>query len=205
MNRTQTRLILVFAALTGLTEPAFAHHLMGGRTPATFGEGILSGLGHPIIGLDHFAAVVAVGCLAAAHRAGMALAVGFVLAMIAGVALHVHGATVPGADLLVALTVIALGALMLRRRAMQASAALALFACVGLVHGYALGKSIYGAEPTPLYAYLMGLALIQSAIALAAMGVARVLLLEGLRLRLLGAGITGVGLAVFMQQVIPAA
>ena len=78
MNRTQTRLILVFAALTGLTEPAFAHHLMGGRTPATFGEGILSGLGHPIIGLDHFAAVVAVGCLAAAHRAGMALAVGFV-------------------------------------------------------------------------------------------------------------------------------
>ena len=56
MNRTQTRLILVFAALTGLTEPAFAHHLMGGRTPATFGEGILSGLDHPIIGLDHFAA-----------------------------------------------------------------------------------------------------------------------------------------------------
>ena len=41
--------------------PAFAHHLMGGHTPATFGEGILSGLGHPVIGLDHFAAVVAVG------------------------------------------------------------------------------------------------------------------------------------------------
>jgi urease accessory protein len=204
MNRTWTRLILVFAALAGLTEPAFAHHLMGGHTPVTFGEGILSGLGHPVIGLDHFAAVVAVGCLAAAHRAGMALAVGFVLEMIAGVALHAHGATVPGADLLVALTVIALGALMLRRRAMPASAALALFACVGLVHGYALGESIYGAEPTPLYAYLMGLALIQSAIALEAMSVARVLLLEPLRLRLLGAGITGVGLAVFMQQVIPA-
>ena len=204
MNRTATRLFLVFAALAGLAEPAFAHHLMGGRTPATFGEGVLSGLGHPIIGLDHFAAVVAVGCLAAAHRSGAALAVGFVLAMIAGVGLHVHGTTVPAADMLVALTVIVLGALMLRRRAMPASGALALFALVGLVHGYALGESIYGAEPTPLYAYLMGLALIQSAIALAAMGVARVLLLEGLRLRLLGA-ITGVGLAVFMQQVIPAA
>ncbi len=205
MGRRARRLALAPIALTLTAAPAFAHHLMGGRTPATFGDGLLSGLGHPIIGLDHFAAVVAVGCLAAAHRAGTALAVGFVLAMMAGVALHVHGATVPGADLLVALTVIALGALMLRRRAMPASAALALFACVGLVHGYALGESIYGAEPAPLYAYLAGLALIQSAVALAAMSVARVLLIEPLRLRLLGAGIAGIGIAVFMQQVIPAA
>jgi urease accessory protein len=181
---------------------------MGGRMPATFGDGILSGLGHPIVGLDHFAAVVAVGCLAAAHRSGAALAVGFVLAMMAGVALHVHGTAVPGAEVLVALSVIALGVLMLRRRAMPAGAALTLFAGVGLVHGYALGESIYGAEPTPLYAYLAGLALIQSAVALAAMRVARLLthdFAELARLRLIGAGIAGIGLAVFMQQVIPAA
>ncbi len=205
MRRRTTSLALAPLALTLSAAPAFAHHLMGGRMPATFGEGILSGLGHPIIGLDHFAAVVAVGCLAAAHRAGAALAVGFVLAMMAGVALHVHGATVPGAELLVALTVIALGALLLRRRAMPASAALVLFAAVGLVHGYALGESIYGAEPTPLYAYLIGLAFIQGTVALAAMRGARLLLAEPVRLRLIGAGIAGIGLAVFMQQVIPAA
>jgi urease accessory protein len=207
--RRITRLSLGLAvfALSG-GGPAFAHHLMGGRMPATFGDGLLSGLGHPIIGLDHFAAVVAVGCLAAAHRAGPALAVGFVMAMIAGVALHVHGTTVPGAEILVAVSVIALGAMMLRRRAMPASAALALFAFVGLVHGYALGESITGAEATPLYAYLVGLALIQGMVALAAMSAARWLTqnsAEPLRLRLLGAGIAGIGLAVFMQQVIPAA
>jgi len=61
-----------FLALSGA--PAYAHHLMGGRTPATFAEGMLSGLGHPVIGLDHFAAVVAVGCLAAAHRSASASA-----------------------------------------------------------------------------------------------------------------------------------
>jgi urease accessory protein len=208
MGRRTRSLVLAPIALTSTVAPAFAHHLMGGRLPATVGDGLLSGLGHPIIGLDHFAAVVAVGCLAAAHRAGMALAVGFVLAMIAGVALHVHGAAVPGGEPLVALTVIALGGLMLRRRAMPAIAALVLFACVGLVHGYALGESIYGAEPTPLYAYLAGLALIQSAIALAAMNVARWLAqnwAEQSLLRLLGAGIAGIGLAVFMQQVILAA
>jgi urease accessory protein len=180
---------------------------MGGRMPASFTDGLLSGLGHPIIGLDHFAAVVAVGCLAAAHRAGPALAIGFVMAMMAGVAVHLQGSTLPGAEILVALTVIGLGMLTLRRHQMPAATALALFAVVGLVHGYALGESIYGAERTPLYAYLLGLAAIQIAVALAAMSVARALsrqAAEPLPLRLVGAGIAGIGLAVLMQQVVPA-
>ena len=208
MNRQIRRLGFALLALTSGSAPAFAHHLMGGHTPATFGEGILSGLGHPVIGLDHFAAVVAVGCLAAAHRAASALAMAFVLAMMAGVALHLHGATVPAAEILVALTVIALGTLMLRRAEMSTGSALVLFAMAGVIHGYALGESIYGAEPTPLYAYLLGLGIIQSAIALAAVQITQSLTQRSgdlSPLRLVGAGIAGIGLAVLMQQVIPAA
>src|SRR5262244_1869797 len=41
-----------------LADPAFAHHLMGGRMPSTFVEGLLSGLGHPVIGIDHLAFLV---------------------------------------------------------------------------------------------------------------------------------------------------
>jgi urease accessory protein len=188
--------------------PAFAHHLMGGRTPVTFSEGLLSGLGHPVIGLDHFAAIVAVGCLAAAHRAAPALAIGFVLAMMAGVALHLRGTTVPGAEILVALSVITLGVVMLGGREIAAGVAFALFAAVGLIHGYALGESIYGAEPTPLYAYLLGLAVIQSAITLAAVQVTRLVSRRAAALsplRLFGAGIAGIGLAVLMQQIVPGA
>src|SRR5262249_38591445 len=183
-----------------------AHHIMGGRTPATFGEGMLSGLGHPIIGLDHFAAVVAVGCIAAMHSAGAALVIAFIVSMMAGVALHLNGATVPAAEILVALSVIALGVLMLGRRQMSAISALVLFALVGLVHGYALGESIYGAEQTPLYAYLLGLAVIQSAIALVAMAARSVAgpSRDLSPLRLVAAGIAGIGLAVLMQQVVPA-
>jgi len=66
-----------------------------------------------------------------------------------------------------------------------------------------------GAEPTPLYAYLLGLAIIQCAIALAAAAVARSIMRRRAAdlspLRLVGAGIAGIGLAVLMQQVIPAA
>ena len=54
---------------------------------------------------------------------------------------------------------------------------------------------------------LLGLAVVQSAVALAVMKIARSLA-EGpaaLSLRLVGAGIAGVGLAVLVQQVVPAA
>jgi len=206
MNRQFARLASSLILMVLGSAPAFAHHLMGGRTPASLTDGLLSGLGHPVIGLDHFAAVVAVGCLAAAHRVAPALAIGFVMAMMAGVALHLHGATVPGAEILVALSVIFLGVFMLRGRNIAASVAFVLFAVVGLIHGYALGESIYGAEPTPLYAYLLGLAVIQSAIALAAMQIARTIARRPAvmsPLRLVGAGITGIGLAVLMQQIVP--
>jgi urease accessory protein len=194
--------ILILAA----AEPAFAHHLMGGHMPVTFTQGLLSGLGHPVIGIDHFAAVVAVGCLAAAHRAGAALAIAFVIAMMAGVGLHLHGTTVPAAELLVALSVVALGAVLLRWPQLSISTALGLFVVVGLIHGYALGESIYGAERSPLVAYLIGLAVIQSAIALGAMGLARAVMrkADALKLRFIGAGIAGIGLAVLAQQLIPA-
>ncbi|MGA7149982.1 MAG: HupE/UreJ family protein, partial [Pseudolabrys sp.] len=106
MNLQSARLGSILVALPLSATNAFAHHIMGGRTPATFGDGMLSGLGHPIIGPDHFAAVVAVGCIAAMHSAGALLVVAFIAAMMAGVALHLNGATVPAAEILVALSVI---------------------------------------------------------------------------------------------------
>ena len=204
MTLKSSRLIALAAVLAA--EPAFAHHVMDGKLPGTFTQGLLSGLGHPVIGLDHLAAVVAVGCLAAAHPKGRGLVIGFVVAMMAGVAAHLQGATLPGAEIVVAGTVIALGVVLLTHRQLSAAVALVLFAAVGWIHGYALGESIFGAEQTPLWAYLLGLAVIQSAIALAAMRVAGLLMRgDGLRLRLIGAGIAGIGIAILMQQFVPAA
>ena len=195
--------LVALSAASRLAGPAFAHHVMGGKMPVSFVDGLLSGLGHPVIGLDHF---VAVGCLAAAHPKGWGLVVGFVVAMMAGVGAHLQGASVPGAELIVAGSVIGLGAIMATHRQLSAAVALVLFVAVGWVHGYALGESIFGAEQTPLVAYPVGLAVIQSAIALAAMRVAQLLMQgDALRLRLIGAGIAGIGIAVLVQQVVPAA
>ena len=98
--------------------------------------------------------------------------------------------------------------MLLRDRGLHIRAALALFAAVGLLHGYALGESIYGAESSPLAGYFIGLAAIQTAVALGAMYAARTVLQRqsGIpALRLVGAGIAGIGLAVLMQHGIPGA
>lgn len=154
------------------TAPALAHHVMDGGLPATLGQGLLSGLGHPVIGFDHLAALVAAGALAAVLGLNLATTLGFVAASLAGVGLHMALLDLPLAELLVALSVMALGAALLARSP-AGWPLIGLFALGGVVHGYAFGESIVGAEPTPLVAYLAGLAAIQAAIAAAAFAAVR--------------------------------
>jgi urease accessory protein len=59
----RTALALLILAATG--GGAEAHHAMGGTTPQTLAQGLLSGLAHPVIGLDHLAFTLAAGLLAA--------------------------------------------------------------------------------------------------------------------------------------------
>lgn len=196
--------ILALAMWALFRDPAAAHHVMDNQLPATLLQGLLSGFGHPVIGLDHLAAVIAVGCIAATQSRGAMLAMSFVLAMILGTGVHVTEATIPAGEILVALSIVVLGALMLRTPPVSRMIALALFTLAGFFHGYALGESIVGAEPTLLSAYLAGLAIIQSVIALAAMTLTRWLLarpsFEPVRLRLAGAAIAGFGFALLVQQ-----
>ena len=47
-----------------ITPAAWAHHPFGGQTPETFIQAFLSGVGHPVIGLDHLTFVIASGLVA---------------------------------------------------------------------------------------------------------------------------------------------
>lgn len=144
--------------------PVHAHHAMDGDLPQTFLQGLLSGLGHPVIGLDHLAAIIGVGALVGIARRGVAPLFAFSAAMMAGVALHIGKIGLPGGELLVGLVTFAIGALLIGRAVLSPALLTALFALVGVVHGHALGESIVGAEPAPIAAYLGGLFIIQTAI-----------------------------------------
>jgi urease accessory protein len=192
------------AAAIFLADPALAHHVMGGRLPATFGEGLLSGLGHPVIGIDHLAFLVAVGVAVGVAGFNLVLPALFVAASAVGVALHVKGVTIPGAELMVAASVIVAGALVARGAVTAPALWATLFAAGGLVHGYAFGESIFGAETSPLAAYLIGLVVIQSALAIGVAAVARRSNVTAVAPRLAGAAVAGIGLAVLVQQFVPA-
>ena len=187
------------------TAPALAHHMEGGQRPQTFGEGLLSGIGHPVIGVDHFSFIVAVGIAAALAGRLWTLTVSFVVGALAGCLLHVAGVTLPVAELVITATVLLLGAIIATNRELPAIMLGILFAGAGLFHGWAYGGSILGAEQTPLVAYLVGFTLVQLAIAVLAGLVTRwVIAKDAARraeVRLAGAVVAGIGMALFIGNV----
>jgi urease accessory protein len=191
----------VFSLLAVLAAtPAFAHHVMGGRTPATFMEGLLSGLAHPVIGPDHLAFLIAVGIIVGAAGLRLALPALYVITMAIGVATHVSGLSIPASEFIVGLSVLVAGGLIVLGRPLPLLAWAGLFAVAGFFHGYAFGESIFGAERTPIAAYLIGLVIVQTALVIAAAIIARA---AGARTDAYGARIAGVaivalGLATFM-------
>jgi urease accessory protein len=189
------RAAVLFAATASL---ALAHHLMDYATPATALEGLLSGLGHPIIGVDHLLFIVGAGVLVARWKWGWILPMVFVIASLAAAGGRIAGASIDVAEIGIAATLVMLGAVLLAARNFGWAGTSVLFMVSGALHGYALAEAIVGAERTPLLAYFAGLAVIQSAIALAAWWIANGLALRrpGVPLqRLAGTAVGMAGLA----------
>ena len=190
-----------------MTASASAHHVMGGKMPTTFAEGFLSGLGHPVIGPDHLAFLLAIGVAVGVGGLSLVLPLLFVVASAIGVTLHVNGVNLPGAEIVVAASVLFAGFLIARGRALPVSLWAILFAAAGLFHGYAFGESIFGAERSPLQAYLLGLIIAQSVLTVGTALLVRRRAggVSAIAPRLAGAVIIGVGLATLIAQLIPGA
>jgi urease accessory protein len=195
---------LVGAGLVATAGTASAHHVMGGKTPSTFADGILSGIGHPIIGPDHLAFLVALGIAVGVGRLSLVTPFLFLAAMACGVAAHVAAVNIPAAELIVGASVLIAGVLIALDWRIPAGAWAAIFAIAGFFHGYAYGESIYGAERTPLVAYLVGLVAVQAALAVGiALASRAVWTASRIGPRLVGAAICGVGFTVLVGQIIP--
>jgi urease accessory protein len=205
--RSVGRLAFAVLALNLVTVvSARAHHPMGGKTPSTFVEGLLSGLGHPVIGIDHLAFIVAVGVAVGVAGLSLAIPAVFVGASALGVAAHVSGVSVPGVELVVATSVVLAGGLLAAggTERLNMRGWTALFGVAGLFHGYAYGESIFGAEAAPLSAYLLGLVIVQTVLATTVAWLIRRKGAAMLVARLTGAVIAGIGLATLAGQIVPA-
>ncbi len=199
-NIGQRGAILGVGTLLFTATQALSHHPMGGAAPATLMQGLLSGLGHPVIGFDHLAFILAVGFVTATTKLPLAVPLSFVAASSLGVLVCTAGWALPFVESLVALSVLLAGVLLLWGGTMSGVTVALPLALFGLFHGYAFGEAVLGAEATPVIAYLAGLAIIQSLMiyglvfALRAAGV----LAGSVASRLAGAGASLAGAALLI-------
>jgi len=182
-------------ALFAITQVASAH-------PGHVGPhgGFGAGAAHPISGLDHLLAMLAVGLCAAqiGGRAFWMLPVTFLASMLVGELVAVGGGGVPMVEQGIAASVLVMGLMLATGSRVSLPAVMALIGLFAIFHGYAHGAEM---QPGTGYAsYAMGF--IGTTAMLHAIGIAMGQLFKrtaGIALpRLAGASIAACGFALLM-------
>ncbi len=153
--------------------PALLLLVVSGNAAAHTGIGPTAGLGagfgHPLLGVDHLLAMVAVGLWAsvAGGRALWLVPIAFVGTMLAGGALALFGIPLPGVELMIALSVVVLGSAVLARARLPVAAAMGVAALFAVFHGHAHGAEM----PAGASGLLYGLGFAAATASLHAVGV----------------------------------
>lgn len=137
---TQHRLSRLGLAALAVLAPslALAHTGVGSTV------GFMHGFGHPIGGLDHILAMVAVGMFAAnlGGRALWAVPLSFMGFMLVGGALGIAGFPLPFVEIGIALSIVVLGAAVAVRWDWPVAAAMAMVGVFAVFHGHAHGTEM---------------------------------------------------------------
>lgn len=200
---------IILSALVALSSfPAFAHHPLGGMPMETFSHGMLSGIGHPLLGFDHLFFVVLMGVAAVFTSNRLLSPLAYIGAMLVGCLLTAVWTSIPAAELMIALSLLALGAMLLSGHQFSSTTLLITFGAFGLFHGGAFGASIAAQESgftmSVLLGYLLGLGVTQYVVAcigglVCAMGW-KATSMAALQPRLAGAMVAGVGLFLVLEH-----
>ena len=192
-----TRACMIVGRLTGAAGAlalsagaAFAHGGLGAH-------GFAQGAAHPLTGLDHLLAMVAVGLFAAqlGGRARWLAPAGFVTAMAAGGALGAAGFAVGPVETGIALSLVAFGLALAAAWRWPATAAALFVGVFGVFHGHAHGVETPG-EASGL-AYGVGFLLVTAALHAAGVGLGGAMAGKAKpALRIAGAGLAVVGAAM---------
>ncbi len=199
MKQLRTRLSFAAATLLALTPTvAWAHTQQSA-------QGFVSGLLHPLLGGDHFLAMLSVGIVSAqlGGRRIWTVPTTFVLAMIAGAIAGVYGQAWPLTEQGVALSVIILGiAIATVTQRVSSWPVMLCVALFGALHGHAHGLEL-PKSADPIY-YGAGFLASTTAIHLLGVGVGHVFT-ERARfvpvLRHIGSAMAGMGLMILVSRI----
>lgn len=120
------------------------------------GNGLVHGFTHPLLGLDHLLAIVAVGIisvqLSGTKAAIWKLPALFVVFMLIGGVLGMSGAPMPGVEYGVALSVLCFGMVIAASKKLPLSVAVGATALFAVLHGHAHGTEMSAIAQPALYA-----------------------------------------------------
>jgi urease accessory protein len=136
---------LLFIAISAISPSASAHIGAESHLHHSF----LSGFAHPLFGLDHLAAMVAVGLWSAlaARRAGRELLwgpVGFAAMLLAGAMLGLQGVALPAVEPMIAASLLVTGLLVVSRLRVPGLVAALGVGVFAVFHGVAHGHELAG-------------------------------------------------------------
>ena len=155
---------LVAVAATGFSSAALAH--VGDHSYMSFA----GGLRHPLTGLDHMLAMVAVGLWASqlGRRAMWLLPVTFTAVMAVGAVFGFSGVALPWVEFGIAGSVLVLGAAVALALRPSLAVSVPLIALFALLHGYSHGVEL----PASASALTYGAGFVAATLALHAIGIA---------------------------------
>lgn len=129
------------ALALGATQIASAH-------PGHAGGSLLTGIFHPLTGVDHLAAIIATGIWTAQlPEATWKIPMGFLAAMLGGFLLAGTGFHIPLIESAIGATLLVLGLLITFTIRMKSGHGAMLAAAFAILHGYAHGSELTGAPP----------------------------------------------------------
>lgn len=189
--RSAAKPILLALAVLTATASGAAAHIFGAQ-----GAGFAQGLVHPLGGIDHLLAMVAVGLWAAqlGGRALWAVPAAFVGMMAVGGITGMIGVPLPMVELGIAGSLLVLGALVALSSRLPVALSAALVGLLALFHGHAHGTEL----PEAASALAYGIGFVAATAALHGIGIAIFALLKQdagrVLVRIGGAGIAATGL-----------
>lgn len=186
------RLLRILFVVGALSSPAFAHSSPGQA------QGFVTGFVHPLSGLDHILAMVAVGIWGAQLKrpAIWLLPVAFPLIMSFGGLLGIRGVPIPGVEIGVAASAVLLGLLIAFEMQPPLWIAGLIVSTFAIFHGHAHGTELPKAAAPLTYAlgFVLATGLLHASGIL--IGLLNLLPSGGRLLRTAGALISGMGLVL---------
>ncbi len=183
MMRGLLTLAALMAPMPALAHPGLDHV-----------HGFAAGVMHPLGGLDHVLAMVAVGLWAGlmGGRARLVLPLGFLGGMALGGVLGMAGVAMPMVEGGILASIIVLGALAALAMRLPAGTALPMVALFGLLHGHVHGTGVAGGAAA---SYALGFLLATAALHVAGLALGR----QHLFPRIAGAATAAAGIVLIFM------